>query len=116
MNQVILITGASSGFGFELTKVLLKKNYIVYPASRNTKAMQPLKELGAHILEMDVTKDESVTQGVNKLINEQGQIDAVFNNAGYGYYGLVEEPNMDVVYQMYETNVFGLARVSQGLV
>lgn len=115
MKQVVLITGASSGFGFELTKALVKKNYIVYAASRNTKAMQPLKELGAHIVEMDVTKDESVTQGVTRLINEQGQIDAVFNNAGYGYYGLVEEPNMDVVYQMYETNVFGLARVNNAV-
>jgi NADP-dependent 3-hydroxy acid dehydrogenase YdfG len=115
MKQVVLITGASSGFGFELTKALLKKDYIVYAASRNTKAMEPLKELGAHILEMDVTKDDNVTKGVTKLIKEQGQIDAVFNNAGYGYYGLVEEPNMDVVYQMYETNVFGLARVNNAV-
>jgi NADP-dependent 3-hydroxy acid dehydrogenase YdfG len=115
MKQVVLITGASSGFGFELTKALRQKDYIVYAASRNTTAMQPLKELGAHILQMDVTSDESVTQGVTQLIEEQGQIDAVFNNAGYGYYGLVEEPNMDVVYQMYETNVFGLARVNNAV-
>jgi NADP-dependent 3-hydroxy acid dehydrogenase YdfG len=109
--NVVLITGASSGFGFELTKALLQKNYIVYAASRNTKAMEPLKALGAHLLSMDVTSDESVTQGVAQLLQEQGKIDAVFTNAGYGYYGLVEEPNMERVYQMYQTNVFGVARV-----
>lgn len=105
--KVVLITGASSGFGFELSKELLKKGTIVYAASRNVEAMDPLKTLGANILAMDVTKDESVKAGVAQLIKEQGKIDAVFNNAGYGYYGLVEEPNMAQVLQMYETNVFG---------
>jgi Short-chain alcohol dehydrogenase of unknown specificity len=113
--KVVLITGASSGFGFELSKALLKKGYIVYAASRNVQAMEPLKTLGAKVLAMDVTKDESVTAGVAQLIQEQGKIDAVFNNAGYGYYGLVEEPDMNVVHQMYETNVFGLARVNNAV-
>jgi NADP-dependent 3-hydroxy acid dehydrogenase YdfG len=113
--KVVLITGASSGFGFDLTKALLQKGYIVYAASRNVQAMEPLKILGAKILAMDVTKDESVTAGVAQLIQEQGKIDAVFNNAGYGNYGLVEEPDMNVVYQMYETNVFGLARVNNAV-
>jgi NADP-dependent 3-hydroxy acid dehydrogenase YdfG len=94
---------------------LLQKGYIVYAASRNVQAMEPLKELGAKVLAMDVTKDESVTAGVAQLIQEQGKIDAVFNNAGYGNYGLVEEPDMNVVYQMYETNVFGLARVNNAV-
>jgi NADP-dependent 3-hydroxy acid dehydrogenase YdfG len=113
--KVVLITGASSGFGFDLTKALLQKGYIVYAASRNVSAMEPLKALGAKILMMDVTQDESVTAGVAQLIQEQGKIDAVFNNAGYGYYGLVEEPDMAQVLQMYETNVFGLARVNNAV-
>ncbi len=109
--NVVLITGASSGFGFELAKALCQKDYVVYAASRNVKAMEPLKELGAHLLAMDVTSDESVASGVAQLLKEQGKVDAVFTNAGYGYYGLVEEPNMERVYQMYQTNVFGVARV-----
>lgn len=113
--SVVLITGASSGFGFELTKALLQKGHVIYAASRNVQAMEPLKELGANILAMDVTNDDSVNAGVAQLIEEQGKIDAVFNNAGYGYYGLVEEPNMAQVLQMYQTNVFGVARINNAV-
>jgi NADP-dependent 3-hydroxy acid dehydrogenase YdfG len=113
--SVVLVTGASSGFGFELVKALLQKNHIVYAASRNTAAMDPLKARGAHILTMDVTKDDSVNQAVQQLLQEQGRVDVVYNNAGYGYYGLVEEPRMERVRQMYETNVFGVARVNNAV-
>lgn len=115
MKQVVLITGASSGFGYELTKVLCQKDYIVYAASRNTEALKPLQDLGAHLLSMDVTSDDSVASGVHQILKDQGRIDAVINNAGYGYYGLIEEPNLNPVYQMYETNVFGVARVNNAV-
>jgi len=110
--QVVLITGASSGFG-ELTaeKLLTMGNYIVYAAARRVEKMEGLKQKGAHILKMDVTDNYSVIEGVEQVIQEQGKIDILLNNAGYGSYGMVESVPMDEIKYQFDVNVFGMARV-----
>ena len=75
--------------------------------------MNELKSLGISTLVMDVTDDVSMTRGVNQVIQEEGRIDVLVNNAGFGSYGAVEDVRMeDARYQM-EVNVFGAARLIQ---
>ncbi|MET4139792.1 oxidoreductase [Pedobacter sp. UYP1] len=113
MNKVVLITGASAGMGKETVKLLLQKGYTVYGAARRIENMQDIASLGARILQMDVTDEESMVKGVNEIINTEGRIDILINNAGFGSYGAVEDvPIQDARYQM-EVNVFGVARLSQ---
>jgi short-subunit dehydrogenase len=111
--QVVLITGASTGIGKETAKLLIEKGYVVYGAARRIEKMQDLKSLGAKILQMDVSDDNSMIQGLDIIIKAEGHIDVLINNAGFGSYGAVEDvPMSDAKYQM-EVNVFGLARLTQ---
>ncbi len=111
MKKVVLITGASSGFGYGLAEILIEKGVVVYAGARRTEAMVGLKEKGAHVFKLDVTDEASVQTFVDAAWHEQGQIDAVFTNAGYGEYGVIEEPNLDKIKAMYDVNIFGVARV-----
>jgi NADP-dependent 3-hydroxy acid dehydrogenase YdfG len=111
MKKVVLITGASSGFGYGLAELLIEKGVVVYAGARRTEAMVGLKEKGAHVFKLDVTNEASVQTFVDAAWHEQGQIDAVFTNAGYGEYGVIEEPHLDKIKAMYDVNIFGVARV-----
>ena len=109
MKQVILITGASSGIGKDFAKGLLQDGHIVYGAARRLEKMEDIKQLGVKILEMDVTNDASMVKGVETIIKQEGRIDVLINNAGFGSYGAVEDvPLEDARYQL-EVNVFGAA-------
>ncbi|UOB17443.1 oxidoreductase [Abyssalbus ytuae] len=113
MNRVILITGASSGMGKTTAELLLKKGYTVYGAARRTEKMNGLIQAGAKILSMDVTDENSVLFGIEEIIKNEGRIDILINNAGFGLYGAIEDVAMkDAKYQM-DVNVFGLARLTQ---
>ena len=111
--KIVLITGASSGMGEATVKLLLKEGHIVYGAARRLDRMEGIKNLGANILSMDVTDDASMVEGVDAIIKEQGRIDVLFNNAGYGSYGSVEEVPIDEGRRQLEVNVVGLARLTQ---
>ncbi len=113
MKKVVLITGASSGFGKFTALELIKKGYIVYGAARRVEQMKELETAGGHAVKMDVTNDESVKAGVDQIVKEQGKIDALVNNAGYGSYAFVETADIDQMKRMFEVNVWGTVRVSQ---
>lgn len=113
MNKTVLVTGASSGIGKETTKLLLQKGYTVYGAARRLNKMKDLETLGAHLLEMDVTNDTSMTPGINTIIEQTGRIDILVNNAGYGSYGALEDVPLSEAKYQFEVNVFGLARLCQ---
>ena len=113
MQKVIIITGASSGIGYDTAEKLAKQGHIVYAAARRTGLMEPLKEHGVRILEMDVTKEETMQSCIDTVISEHGRIDVLVNNAGYGYFGAVETVSMDEARRQIEVNVFGLARLTQ---
>lgn len=113
MNKVVLITGASSGMGKVTAKLLVQNGYIVYAAARRIEKMNDLKQLGAKILQMDVTADATMTSGIDQIIKNEGRIDILINNAGFGLSGAIEDvPLADARYQM-EVNVFGLSRLTQ---
>lgn len=111
--KVILITGASSGIGFDTATRLAKQGHKVYGAARRIEKMSPLKELGVTPIKMDVTDDASMIAGVNAVLEAEGRIDVLVNNAGYGYFGAVENVSMEEARRQLEVNVFGLARLTQ---
>ncbi len=109
--KVILITGASSGIGKSAARLLLKKGHTVYAAARRTDRMEDLRALGAHIVSLDVTNEESSTEAVGLVLSEQGRIDVLVNNAGFGQYGAVENVSTEDARRQFDVNVFGLARL-----
>lgn len=111
--KVILITGASSGIGYDTATRLAKQGHKVYGAARRIDKMLPLKELGITPIKMDVTDDASMIAGVNAVLEAEGRIDVLVNNAGYGYFGAVENVSMEEARKQLEVNVFGLARLTQ---
>jgi short-subunit dehydrogenase len=113
MSKVVLITGASAGIGKETAKQLQQAGYSVYGAARRIEKMSDLQALGVNVIDMDVTNEESMTAGVKQILEAEGSIDVLINNAGFGSYGAFEEVSMaDAKYQM-EVNVFGAARLTQ---
>jgi NAD(P)-dependent dehydrogenase (short-subunit alcohol dehydrogenase family) len=111
--QVALVTGGSSGIGECTVLELLDAGYVVYTAARRVERMQPLADAGAHVFAMDVTDDASMVAGIERIIDEQGRIDVLVNNAGYGSYGAVEDVPIEEARRQFEVNVFGLARLIQ---
>ena len=95
--KVILVTGASSGMGKSSAQDLIKAGHIVYCVARSVDKMKDLEQLGGHVLKMDVTNEADIEAVVKQVIDEQGRIDVLWNNAGYGLYGPVEDLSMERV-------------------
>ena len=118
MANKILITGASSGFGTLTVKTLLGQGKSVAASMRNTdsrnKAIaEELSAAGAVVVDIDVTSDESVNNGVNQAIDRMGGLDVVVNNAGVGVLGIQETFTVDDFRRLFEINVFGVQRMNR---
>lgn len=114
MNQkVIIITGASSGIGYDTALMLAGQGHKVYAAARRLDMMEPLREKGVVTLRMDVTDEDSMKDGIDAVVNAESRIDVLINNAGYGYFGAIENVTMEEARRQVEVNVFGLARLCQ---
>ncbi|MEL6803464.1 MAG: SDR family oxidoreductase [Bacteroidota bacterium] len=114
----ILITGANGGFGVLTTKSLLQHGHQVAatvrdPQSRNKAIADELSGLGAHIIDLDVTNDESVQKGVEDSIAQLGGLDVVINDAGVGVLGIQEQFTIDDFKRLFDINVFGVQRVNR---
>ena len=112
-SKIILITGGSSGIGFDAAQILAQQGHKVYAAARRVERMEPLKAFGVQVLRMDVTDETSMIQGVEAVIQAEGHIDVLVNNAGYGYFGAIENVPLEEARRQLEVNVFGLARLTQ---
>lgn len=110
---VALITGASSGMGKDFALRLIAEGYTVYAAARRLERMQDIAEAGGLPLAMDVTDDASMVKAVSRILDEQGRIDVLINNAGYGQYGALEDVPVAEGRRQMETNLIGLARLTQ---
>ncbi|MDR0748841.1 MAG: SDR family NAD(P)-dependent oxidoreductase [Tannerellaceae bacterium] len=111
--KVVFITGASSGIGCATALLLAKHNYTVYGAARRISRLKELESQGVKPLVLDVTDDISVSAAVNEVIEHEGRIDILINNAGYGEYGAIEDVSMENARKQMDVNLFGLARVTQ---
>lgn len=110
---VAIVTGASSGIGEATARALATAGHTVYAAARRVERMAPLAAEGIHVLALDVTDDDSMVAAVAQVMAEQGRIDVLVNNAGYGAYGAVEDVPMAEARRQVEVNLLGLARMVQ---
>jgi len=113
MKLVALVTGASSGIGKETAKLLIQKGVIVYGAARRVEKMSDLKDVGVKLLAMDVTNEEEMVKGIEEILRNEGRIDILINNAGYGSFGALEDVPISEAKYQFEVNIFGLARLTQ---
>ena len=111
--KVALVTGGSSGIGLVSTLGLLGVGYHVWVAARRVEKMAPLEDAGAKVVHLDLCDTSSIEQCVDKLLAEEGRIDLLVNNAGYGQAGSVEEVPLEDARRQFDVNVFGLARLCQ---
>ncbi len=121
MAQKILITGTSAGFGALVSKALLAEGHTVVasmraPQGRNQKAAAELRAAGAHIVEIDVTDDQSVQDGVALAIELAGGLDVLINNAGVGVLGLQEAFTPEDFQHLFDINVFGVQRMNRAVI
>ena len=120
--KVAVVTGSSSGIGFETSLVLARNNFHTYATMRNPergtkmRAVQSAENLPIKIIQLDVTSDKSVREAIQSILSESGKIDVLVNNAGFGLVGAFEELGMDEIKQQYETNFFGVIRVTQAVI
>lgn len=110
--QNILITGCSSGIGLQTALTLKEKNYKVYASARKDEDVQMLKDLGFETFKIDVTNKDDITNALNTILQNDKKLDAVFNNAGYGQPGAVEDISVETLKEQFETNFFGLHEVT----
>ncbi|MCK5814532.1 MAG: SDR family NAD(P)-dependent oxidoreductase, partial [Flavobacteriaceae bacterium] len=118
----ILITGCSSGFGYDATKYLAQKGHHVFATMRNVngknthvatelKAFAQANNLSIDVLEMDVTSDKSVNNAVSNI----SQVDVLINNAGLGYGGAIESFSSDEVLAQLDLNIVGTIRTAKAV-
>lgn len=113
MAKIALITGASAGIGYAAAGLLLKNGYRVYAGARRVGKMKRLGELGAEVLALDMTVEASLAGAVETIYRNEGRLDALINNAGYGAHGAVEDVPVEEARRQFEVNLFGLARLTQ---
>lgn len=111
--KTALVTGASSGIGKATVELLLNAGAKVYAAARRVEKMKDLEAKGAVAVQMDVTDDVSMTGTIEAVIDKQGSVDILINNAGYGSYGAIEDVPIEEARRQFDVNIFGLARLTQ---
>lgn len=122
MQKVALVTGSSSGIGFETCLALAKDGYQTFASMRNLKKSEKLKQIAdkenlpIKILELDVNGEESIVSAIKKIMNESNRIDVLVNNAGYGQFGCLEDISVDEFREQFETNLFSVVRIIQEVV
>ena len=119
--KVAIVTGSSTGIGYETSLILARNGFLTYATMRNLNKSEDMKltvakeNLPIQIKQLDVTEDLSVKNAIQEISSETGRIDVIVNNAGYGLNGAFEDLAMDEVKAQYETNVYGLMRTTQAV-
>src|SRR6266480_6884044 len=126
MEQTILVTGSTSGFGRLTVETLARQGYRVFagmraaagknaPAAEELRALAQREQLALQVVEIDVTHDASVERAIAEIIETTDRLDVVVNNAGISYIGPLEAFTPEQVRQQFETNVFGVLRVNRAV-
>lgn len=111
--KVILITGCSSGIGFDAVFALKARGHRVFASCRKKEDLLKLQDLGLEVLLLDVNDSLSIqTAFATLLVMTEGRLDVLINNAGYGQAGALEDISRDVLRKQFETNVFGLLELT----
>ena len=113
IDKVVLITGASSGFGFEAAKILKNKGLVVYGVARREDKLKELSSYGINTYKLDVTDYQESERVVNDILQREGRIDVLINNAGYGELGPIEVVSLENAKKQMEVNVFAMANMAK---
>ncbi|MBD2769005.1 SDR family oxidoreductase [Hymenobacter sp. BT664] len=111
--KTVLITGASSGIGLAAARMFLAAGVTTYASARRVESLDELARLGARVLALDVTDDESMRRAIQLIEVETEGLDVLVNNAGYGQNGVLEELPLAELRRQFDTNVFGVVRLCQ---
>ena len=119
MEKVAVVTGTSSGIGFETALALAREGYYTYATMRDTTKSERIKELGKKenlkisVLELDVDDENSAKNAIRKILDQKQRIDILVNNAGWGLWGCVEDVSVDEFKAQFDTNFFSIIRLIQ---
>ena len=117
--KVALVTGSSSGIGFETSVILARAGFNTYASMRNLEKSKNITEIAKkekiplQVIQLDVNNDGSVKDAIFKIVNAGQRIDVLINNAGYALFGTVEDTSIEEIKAQFETNFFGVVRVTQ---
>jgi NAD(P)-dependent dehydrogenase (short-subunit alcohol dehydrogenase family) len=112
-SKAVLITGCSTGIGHATAARLVGAGWTVYATARRPETIADLEQAGARTLALDVTDEASMSAAVSAVEDAEGAVGVLINNAGYSQSGAVETVPMDAVRRQFETNVFGVVRLTQ---
>ena len=118
-NKVTLVTGSSSGMGFATAIILARAGIHTYASMRHLKKYKTITELASaenlplQVVQLDVNDKKSVIEAITKIVTEKERIDVLVNNAGYGLLGSLEDVSIEEMKAQFETNFFGVIRVTQ---
>jgi NAD(P)-dependent dehydrogenase (short-subunit alcohol dehydrogenase family) len=119
--KVAVVTGSSSGIGFETSLTLARSGFLTYATMRNLGKGATIKSVAAeeglpiHVVQLNVTEERSINDAIHSIKSDVGRIDVLVNNAGYGLNGAFEDLAMEEIKAQYETNLFGVIRVTQAV-
>ncbi|KAF6242034.1 short-chain dehydrogenase/reductase, partial [Nitrosopumilus sp. b1] len=119
MEKIAVVTGSSSGIGYETALALARDGYLTYATMRNTSKQDKIldvaknENLNIKIIELDVDKPDSIKAAIEKIISDDQRIDVLVNNAGYGQFGCTEDVSIDDFKKQFETNFFSIVRIIQ---
>ena len=119
--QVAVVTGSSSGIGFETSLLLARNGIYTYATMRNQRKSEEIlanarkDNLPLKTLYLDVTNEKSILKAMKKIIDEKGRIDILINNAGYSLLGPLEQLDIDEIKAEFETNFFGIIKLIQSV-
>ena len=119
MEKVAIVTGTSSGIGFETSLALAREGYFTYATMRDTTKSDKIKEIAQkenlkiNVLELDVDDENSVKTAIAHILDQKQRIDVLVNNAGWGLWGCVEDVSVDEFKEQFETNFFSIIRLIQ---
>jgi len=120
--KIAVVTGSSSGIGFETSLLLARNDYYTYATMRNIDKSYKIKDIAKQenlpleVLQLDVNNEKSVKDAFAKIVTDKQRVDVLVNNAGYDVMGPVEELSLDDFKSQFETNFFGLIRVTKEVI
>jgi short-subunit dehydrogenase len=122
MTKIAVVTGSSSGIGYETSLLLARNQYTTYASMRNLKKSDELLKIASNeniplkVIQLDVNDDRSVSSAIDSIVKENGRIDVLVNNAGFDLFGSLEELTIEEIKGQFETNFFGTARVTKSVI
>ena len=122
--KVAIVTGSSSGMGFETSLILARNGFYTFATMRKLDGegsnqltdITKNEKLPLQVIRLDVNDDKSVKDAIDAIVKEKDRIDVVVNNAGYDLMGALEETSLDELKRQFETNLFGAVRLMQAII